>query len=352
MVAGGGTGGHVLAGVSIADEWRRVHGADARVIFVGARGGWEEKLVPRAGYPLELLKLGALNRVGLMERVRTLLRLPVALAKSVAILWKHRPVAVIGVGGYASGPVVLMASVLGFIGGWRTAILEQNSVPGLTNRILGRFVGKVFCAFPGSEGAFSGNKAIITGNPIRSTMKPMDPPPAEPFTLFAFGGSQGAMGINSLLIEALPVFEKSGRALRIVHQTGEKDYERVKAAYQGVKIDHRVEKFIYEMPEMYKQASVLVCRAGSSTLSEVAAVGRAAILVPLPTAADDHQAKNAQLFVDRDAAVLFPQGQGKGEKLAELIFALMDDRNRLRRMERNVREFYRDGAASLIVKNC
>lgn len=355
MIAGGGTGGHVLAGVAVADTWKAKFGDGCRIIFVGAEGGIEEKLVPRAGYPLRLLKLGSLNRVSLKRKIKTMFQLPLSLAKSWLMLWRENPQAVLGVGGYASGPLVLMARAMAAIrGGTRTAILEQNSVPGFTNRMLGRWVHKVFCAFPGMEKQFPSKQRsqslITTGNPIRLTMKPMPSAKRDPFTIFIFGGSQGAAGINSLVLDSLPFLEDLKPKLRFIHQTGEKDYDRVLNGHKKAGTQARVEKFIHDMPACYADASLLVCRAGSSTLSEVAAVGRASVLVPFPFASDNHQEKNAQIYADAGAAYLMVQSRAKGQDLAELVRDLIRNPAKIERVEAAVRGFYRPDAAQDIVQ--
>jgi UDP-N-acetylglucosamine--N-acetylmuramyl-(pentapeptide) pyrophosphoryl-undecaprenol N-acetylglucosamine transferase len=353
IVAGGGTGGHVLAGVAVADTWKTQMGGKAEVSFVGASGGIEEKLVPRAGYSLELLHLGSFNRVSAKQKIKTMLLIPLSIWKSIYILLVRRPDAVLGVGGYASGPLVLTAKLLRFFGLTRTktAILEQNSVPGMTNRMLGRWVDTVFCAFPGTEKQFPtrANSVILTGNPVRSSMERFPSASRDPFTIFIFGGSQGAMGINTLMIEALPHLSNLKSKLRFVHQTGERDYERVKKAHEAAGTGARVEKFIYDMPEVYRQSSLLICRAGSSTLSEIATVGRAAVLVPFPQASDNHQEKNARVFSDAGAAFLMLQGSSKGEDLARLIGELVANPAKIDQMEKSVTAFYRPKAASDIV---
>jgi UDP-N-acetylglucosamine--N-acetylmuramyl-(pentapeptide) pyrophosphoryl-undecaprenol N-acetylglucosamine transferase len=354
IIAGGGTGGHVLAGVAVADSWTKSFGADAEVLFVGARGGIEEKLVPRAGYKLEVLDLGSLNRVSLSRRIKTLLQLPLSLMKSALIILKTQPQAVLGVGGYASGPLVLMARVLGFFGlcHARTAILEQNSVPGLTNRILGRAVHQVFSAFPGMDRHFSKQKLRITGNPVRAAVVEAGMltavTPSEPFTVFIFGGSLGALGINTLVLDALPLLADRLPRLRFIHQTGEKDFERVKQGYASTGVNARVEKFIYDMPEVYQQASLLICRAGSSTLSEIAAVGKASVLVPFPFASDNHQEINARIFTDAGAAFLLIQSKATGEDLAKIIRTLMDQPLKRVELEQQVRKFYKADSAGQI----
>jgi UDP-N-acetylglucosamine--N-acetylmuramyl-(pentapeptide) pyrophosphoryl-undecaprenol N-acetylglucosamine transferase len=354
LVAGGGTGGHVLAGVAVADTWKEKFGTPP--LFVGASGGIEEKLVPRAGYPLELLKLGSLNRVSLKKRFRTMILLPFAFLRAFGILLREKPDAVLGVGGYASGPIVLAARILSRFKliHARTAILEQNSIPGMTNRLLGRWVDTVFCAFPGTEGKFPAQQARgavhLTGNPVRSQMQLFPSAPRNPFTIFIFGGSQGAAGINTLMIEALPFLSDLGPKLRFIHQTGEGDYERVRAAYEKARVQARVEKFIHDMAACYQKSSLLICRAGSSTLSEVAAVGRAAILVPFPFAADNHQEMNARTFSEEGAALLMLQDQSSGEQLAKKIRECIDTPEMIDEMERLAADFHLPSAAHDIVE--
>ena len=353
VVTGGGTGGHVLAGIAIADAWKAKFSTDkdVRVIFVGACGGIEEKLVPRAGYPLLLLSLGSLKGVSIFKRLKTLVQLPLCILKSVSILLREKPAAVVGVGGYASGPVVMMAKVMGGLWGAHVSILEQNAVPGFTNRVLSRFSDEVLCAFPGIEKQFSGKKIRVTGNPVRETMRPMSSAAREPFTIFIFGGSQGAKGVNTLVLDALPFLEDLKPRLKFIHQTGEADYSRVFEGHRKAGTSARVEKFIYEMPDAYREASLLICRAGSSTLAETAAVGRASVLIPFPFASDNHQEKNAQLFVDAGAARLLPQFKSKGEDLARIIRELVLSPSSLSEMERAVSTFYRPRAAQEVVES-
>lgn len=372
LIAGGGTGGHVLAGIAVAEVWEKKDwGANTRettteggnaekatvggtnsnenqnILFIGAQGGMEEKLVPRAGLPLQLLQVGSLNRVSLKRKIKTLFQLPLSLIKSVFILMRFRPQYVLGVGGYASGPVVLMARLMSTVGllKARVGILEQNAIPGFTNRILGHFAHVILTAFPGMESRFPHRPVIFTGNPIRSSMKPMPSAPRDPFTLFIFGGSQGAIGINTLVIEALPYLNDMTGSLRFIHQTGEKDHDRVKAGYEKYGIQARIEKFIYDMPATYSESSLLICRSGSSTLAEIAAVGRASILIPLPTAADNHQEHNARTFVEAGAAFLLSQNVAKGNDLAALIREALTHPEQVSAMEKAVTQFFRPNAA-------
>ena len=346
LVAGGGTGGHVLAGIAIADEWVRQTGGE--VLFVGASQGLESKLVPKYGYPLKLLSIGALNRVGLKTRLQTLMKLPLSFLKAFFILMKFRPHAVIGVGGYASGPVVLLARILFFLK-IRASIIEQNSVAGFTNRMLGHFVQKVFCAFEAGGRSFDSKKVVVTGNPIRSSLKRLPPSTREPFTLFIFGGSQGAAGINTMVLDALPFLKNEG--VEFIHQTGVRDFERVNAGYAREGISKvRLERFIDDMASCYARASLVICRAGAGALSELAQVGRAAIFIPLPTAADNHLEKNARIFEIDHAAWVVPQGSLTGGQFAQMILNLKRDPNQITEVEAKVQDFYRSDSAFQIVR--
>ena len=347
FVTGGGTAGHIYAGLAVADLWHERH-PTTDIRFVGARGGMEERLVPRSPYPLHLVSIGSWNGAPLAKKLKTFFQIPFSFIVAARWLLAHRPRVVLGVGGYASFPLVLAASAIGWLWGCRVAVLEQNVLPGLTNRILGRVSSRVFAAFPGAEKVFGHSKVLLTGNPIRSTMKPLPPASRKPFTVFVFGGSQGAMGINTLVIEALPELKALGTEVRWIHQTGERDFDRVKAAHLAAGTQGRVEKFIYEMLEAYAQADLLICRAGSSTLAEVAAVGRAAVLVPL-VSRDRHQVYNAELFANSGAAEMKIQTQTSGKELAMLIDSLSKVPSRLSQMETAVKQFYRPDAVSRVV---
>jgi UDP-N-acetylglucosamine--N-acetylmuramyl-(pentapeptide) pyrophosphoryl-undecaprenol N-acetylglucosamine transferase len=333
LVAGGGTGGHILAGIAIADEWKKQVGDGAEVLFVGAEQGLEARLVPKYGYRLKVLKIGALNRVTLKRKVLTLFQLPFSFLKTLFILLSYRPDAVIGVGGYSSGPVVLLARSIGGLWGVRTAIIEQNSVAGFTNRMLGKRVHRVFCAFQAATQLFNPKKVLVTGNPIRSSLKRLPSSVGIPFTLFIFGGSQGAAGINTLILDALPFLK--GMEIDFIHQTGVYDYERVVKGYE----------------RCYEKASLVVCRAGASSMSELASVGRAAIFIPLPTAADNHQEKNARIFEHADAAVVVPQGSMTGAEFAQKIIYLKTNSDVIHAIEAKVAKFYHSDAAFQIVKD-
>lgn len=350
IVTGGGTGGHVFAGIAIADAWAKKH-PDSSIIFVGAKGGIEEKTVTKTIYPLYLLNLGSLKGVSFKKKCTTLLQLPLAILRAAQIIIQHKPAAVIGVGGYASGPVVLVSRFFSLFYKTKIAILEQNAVPGLTNRILANFVHRVFCAFPDIQKQFPAKKASFTGNPIRKEFSAFSKNNKNPFCVFIFGGSQGALGINTLVLDSLQHLGDLKNKITWIHQTGEKDFERVKKGYEKENVTATVSPFIYNMAEMYQKASLVICRSGSGTLSELAAVQRASILIPFPFAADNHQEKNAQLFVNPGASYLLLQNKSKGVDLAHLIEDLFQNPNKIDKMEKAVAPLFKAGAAEEIVNN-
>ncbi|MES1165108.1 MAG: undecaprenyldiphospho-muramoylpentapeptide beta-N-acetylglucosaminyltransferase [Verrucomicrobiota bacterium] len=361
LIAGGGTGGHLYPGIAIAEEVTRRPGG--QVLFVGTARGLESKLVPAAGFPLELLEVSGLNRVGWRQMVKGLLRLPKAFFASRRMLKRFRPDLVIGVGGYASGPLVFAAALLGY----PTAIQEQNSHPGFTNRVLGRFVRRVFVAFDDARVFFAARKTMLVGNPVRrrfleaAAASPGGPPSAAAAsgtattaataTVLIVGGSQGARAVNDLVAAAAAELHAQGRLPALVHQTGAADEARVRARYAALGLADRVQlrAFIDDMPATLGAATLVVGRAGALTLAELAMVGRPAILIPLPTAADDHQSRNAAEFARAGAAVVAPQGTTTASELARLIADLCADAGRRAAMSRAMAALGRPAAAREIV---
>ena len=360
LIAGGGTGGHLYPGIAIAEEVTARPGGE--VLFVGTARGLESKLVPAAGFALELLEVSGLNRVGLGKFLKGLLRLPKAFFGSRALLRRFRPDLVIGVGGYASGPVVLTAALLGI----PTAIQEQNSHPGFTNRVLGMFVRRIFVAFEDARRFFSDRKTLLCGNPVRrrfvgasgasNRTGAAGPAPERGSStpapaLLILGGSQGARAVNDLVVGAAAALAAEQRLPRIVHQTGASDENRVRQMYADRGLADRVEirPFIDDMPAALGAASLVVARAGALTLAELAIVGRPAILIPLPTAADDHQNHNAAEFARAGAAVIADQRRTTPEALARMIVDLGADPERLAGMSRAMTGLGRPGAAREIV---
>jgi len=353
LIAGGGTGGHLYPGIAIAEEVTRRPGG--QILFVGTARGLETRLVPAAGFRLELLEVSGLNRVGLGRFVKGLLRLPRAFSQSRRILKKFGPDLVMGVGGYASGPLVLTAALLGY----PTVIQEQNSHPGFTNRVLGHFVRRIFIAFEDAATFFARRKTLLLGNPVRRSFRPerdaavtvAAPEPSSPGGVLVVGGSQGARAVNDLIMGAAAVLHGEGRLPRIVHQTGAGDEPRVRARYAELGLDELVEirSFIDDMSAAVQGAMLVVGRAGALTLAELAMVGRPAILIPLPTAADDHQSRNAAAFARAGAAVVADQRTTSPAALAHLIAELAADPVRRAGMERSMLALGRPAAARQIV---
>jgi UDP-N-acetylglucosamine--N-acetylmuramyl-(pentapeptide) pyrophosphoryl-undecaprenol N-acetylglucosamine transferase len=340
LVAGGGTGGHLFPGIAVADELRR-RDPGARIVFVGTHRGLESNLVPRAGYALEALPILPLNNVGAVRLVRGLLALPGGLVGAVRLVRRLRPRAVLGVGGYAGGPVTLAAALLGV----RTVILEPNARPGFTNRVLRPFVGAAACGYEATRVAF-GSKGVMTGTPVRGLFAAL--PQKEhrpPLTLLAFGGSQGSRVLNETLMAAIPHLPPP-ESLRIVHQTGETMRERVAAAYAGAGRPAEVTAFLYDMGARFAEADLVVSRSGATTCAELTAAGKAAILVPFAHAANDHQKVNAAALAAAGAARMIEEKDLTGAALAHAIRKLADDPKELARMETAAKRLGRPDAAS------
>jgi UDP-N-acetylglucosamine--N-acetylmuramyl-(pentapeptide) pyrophosphoryl-undecaprenol N-acetylglucosamine transferase len=334
LIAGGGTGGHLFPGIALAEEIV-ARNPQNQVLFVGTARGIEVREVPKAGFPLELIKVTGLRGKGLLGLAGGLLKLPLALLGSLRILRRYHPDVVLGVGGYASGPVLLAARLLGV----SSAILEQNATPGITNRILGRMVRLVFTAFPEAGVFFPARKIRQLGNPIRRSLldnflKPHPRNTPGRFSLLVIGGSQGAHAINLALPEAvdrLPPDLRSSMCIR--HQTGPRDREVVAKRFQGIATKAEVVDFISDMSAAYAWANLVVARAGASTLAELAVCRRASILIPFPAAADDHQTKNAAALAQSGAAVVIPETEMTPERLAKEILTLAQTPERIAVME-------------------
>jgi UDP-N-acetylglucosamine--N-acetylmuramyl-(pentapeptide) pyrophosphoryl-undecaprenol N-acetylglucosamine transferase len=350
LIAGGGTGGHLFPGIAVAEEVVRRGG---QVLFVGTSRGLEARAVPAAGYALELLEVSGLKRVGLKATLRGLLRLPKAFFRSLSVLRRFRPHVVLGVGGYASGPMVLVAAL------WRypTAIQEQNSVPGITNRILSRLVRVVIVAFDEARRFFPAGKTETIGNPVRSklvatlTAGASSADPSASPRILVVGGSQGARAVNDLVLAAVEFLAKNGSLPATVHQTGPSDKDRCSERYRAMGVADRIEvrPFIDDMAAEYHRASLVIARAGALTLAELAIAGRPAILIPLPTAADDHQSKNAARFAAAGAAIVLNQRASTGAELAQLLGDLLADAGRRQAMATAMRRLARPNAAADIV---
>jgi UDP-N-acetylglucosamine--N-acetylmuramyl-(pentapeptide) pyrophosphoryl-undecaprenol N-acetylglucosamine transferase len=344
VLAGGGTGGHVIPALAIAQQLKKDYGAD--VLFIGAPRGIENRLVPAAGFELRLVQVGALNRVRLATRLRTLFDLPRAVWDASGLLAEFRSDVVIGVGGYASGPA-MAAAILRRV---PTIAFEPNVVPGFANRRIASRVSMAAVQFEQTGRYF--RKYQVTGVPVRPAFFgiALRSHNAAPPTLLVFGGSQGAHAINQAVIEALPALRTQVQGLHIIHQTGERDYHDVRTGYERAGMDAEVSAFINDMAAAFARADLLVCRSGASTVGEIAAAGKPAIFVPFPSAADDHQKVNAQALEREGAAVLLEEATLTGDRLAETVARLLADRTRLDRMGQAAKKLAHPDAAQDIAK--
>jgi len=348
VIAGGGTGGHLYPGIAVARELLSRQ-PDAVISFAGTANGIEARVVPRENFALDLIRSAGVKGKSIASRARGAALVPIGLLDAWRIVTARRPDLVIGVGGYSSGPVVLVASLRGVA----TMLMEQNAVPGLTNRILARYVRAAAVSFESTR-EFFGSKAFISGNPVRpefidaagSKESSRD---AAITRLLVFGGSQGAHAINMAMVEAATRLAAEGTHLRLTHQTGERDVEIVRTAYRAAGLAADVAPFFDDMGRQVGRADLIVCRAGATTLAEITAAGKAAILIPLPTATDDHQRRNAEALVAAGAADLLLQRDLDGAAIAGRIMALAADETRRRRMAAAARTFARPDAARVIV---
>jgi UDP-N-acetylglucosamine--N-acetylmuramyl-(pentapeptide) pyrophosphoryl-undecaprenol N-acetylglucosamine transferase len=344
VIAGGGTGGHLYPGIAVARELRRRR-PEVRVSFAGTARGLESQVIPREGFELDLLRSAGLKGMSLSSLVRGLSLLPLSGIDAWGIVSRRQPQLVIGVGGYSSGPVVLVAAFRGI----PTLLLEQNAVPGFTNRMLAPFVSAAAVTFESTVSYF-GRRGFVTGNPVRPEF--FDPSPARSGgspRILIFGGSQGAHPINMAMVEAAPKLAAFAGGLAVTHQTGERDLERVRDGYRRAGLEARVEPFLFAMDREMKAADLVICRAGATTLAELTASARPSVLVPLPTAADDHQRKNAEVLAAAGAAELLEQSRLSGDVLADRILALANDPGRREAMSRAALRLARPDAARAIV---
>jgi len=353
VIAGGGTGGHLYPGIAIARELLK-RKPDATVTFAGTARGLESRVVPKEGFPLDLLRIAGVKGRSPLAALRGVALLPLSFADGWRIVSRRRPHLVIGVGGYASGPVVMLAALRGI----PTLLAEQNAIPGLTNRILSRVVRAAAVTFDETV-SFFGRRGFVAGNPVRPEFF-LDLPPdggretggdagtKRKARVLVFGGSQGAHAINVAMVEAAPRLAADG-GVDVTHQTGERDVELVRGAYRDAGLPARVEPFLYAMDREMKQADVVVSRAGATSIAELTASGRAAILIPLPTATDDHQRKNAEVLARAGAAELIEQKDLTGAVLADRVLGLARDSARRAALSAAARTFARPDAARVIV---
>lgn len=340
IIAGGGTGGHLMPGIAVAQELRR-RDPNMEILFVGASRGLEATVVPREGFPLVALALGGFARTGWMERARNFARLIAALGRAAGVLRRFAPDVVVGLGGYAAFPALAVAAVMRV----PIVLMEQNVYPGLVNRLMGRWATAVAVPDDGARRHFP-HGAVVTGNPVRPAFRSL--PRREhhpPYTVLVTGGSQGAESINRAVVGALEELKELGaggesdwkRVLRFVHQTGKRQEAAIRNEYQRLGFEAEVSGFFESIEDRYSDADLVVCRAGATTVAEVRAAGKAAIMIPLAYAADDHQRKNARAMEQADAAVMIDPDDLSPERLAREIGSLLGDIPRLERIEANAR---------------
>lgn len=344
LFAGGGTGGHVFMSVALA---KALKGIDPSIdlLFVGTSRGLESRVIPELGFRLETIRIGGINRVGVLPALRSVFQIPTSILRSASIVHNFKPSVVVGVGGYSSGPVLAASYALRY----PSLLIEPNAYPGLTNRLLGRWVDRAVVSFEETEKWF-GARARRTGIPVRNDFYRIRPPDysLSRLNMLVFGGSQGSRAINRLVCEALP--HLSGLPLRIVHQTGSADYVEVRRCYAESDLPSEVLEFIDDMPAYFEESHLILCRAGALTVAELTASGRPSILIPFPQAADDHQRKNAQALEQEGASIALDQESTNGAHLAERIQRLLGSRNDLERMSAAARNLARPDSSQEIIR--
>ena len=341
VLAGGGTGGHVIPALAIAEELRRL-GHEAA--FVGTARGMETRLVPRAGFPLHLVNIGAFNRVSMATRLATMVRLPMSVMTAMRILsgvgtnWGAQ--AVIGVGGYAAAPATMAAVLLRI----PVVLFEPNVVPGFANRVVARFATNAAVHFSQTGKWFP--RFEVSGVPVRPQFFALPERRSTPPSLLVFGGSQGARALNRILRDSAAELLRRVPGLSIVHQTGECEFEALRGFYESEGIAVEARPFLDDMAQRFADADLIVCRSGASTVAEIAAAGKCALFVPFPGAADDHQLRNAELLAASGSALLIPESELTAERFVQQVADLLGDAPRMSAMGEKARALaHRDAAA-------
>ena len=350
MFAGGGTGGHLFPGISLAQEFKRRF-PDVDIVFAGTRKGLEARVIPPLGYRLVFIKIGGLVGKGMWQRLKVIFSLPRALVQALVLLVRYQPDLVVGLGGYASAPALIAArmAAIPFV------IQEQNAFPGLVNRCLSPLAAAVFTAFDQAGKRLRNRKIINAGNPVRADfvrLTKSESSNSRVFVVLVIGGSLGAHSLNETVPPALARLKEAGVPVRAMHQTGSKELEKVRENYEASGIQAEVRDFFTDMEKRYARADLVICRAGALTLAELALVGRPAILIPYPHAAHDHQQFNARFFVDKGAALLVRDQDMRREELAAMMMELYENPDRRRRMAVASAGLGRPRATAFIVDHC
>jgi UDP-N-acetylglucosamine--N-acetylmuramyl-(pentapeptide) pyrophosphoryl-undecaprenol N-acetylglucosamine transferase len=338
-MAGGGTGGHVIPAIAVARELRE-RGHNVR--FIGTQRGIEAKLVPAADFPIEWIVIGGLNRVGLLKTLESLAELPLSIWQAGRMLDRATAAAVFSMGGYVAGPVLLAAL-------WKripVVVMEPNAIPGFTHRKLARFVARALVSFPETVKWFPPQTAEVTGLPVRDKFFEIPPKPrGDIATILITGGSQGSRTLNNAAIASWPIWVEKNAKIRLIHQTGANAYAQIAEKFKAAKVEGEIQPFINDMPAAFEQADLIVSRAGMGAVSELAAAGKPSILIPLPTAADQHQLKNAQAMEHAGAARLVTDADWTGERFVNETLSMLNEPGRLEKMSAAARAFAHPGAA-------
>ncbi len=338
VITGGGTGGHIFPALAVARVLRdRGH----KLLFVGTREGMESRLVPEAGFEIDFVRSGALNRVGFRQQVQTAMQLPISVAGARRMLKRFRPRAVFSMGGYVAGPVMIAAVFSGI----PLVIMEPNAVPGLANRRVAQRVYRALVGFESTRKWFPESKCEVTGLPVRPEFFAVEPKGGDRFAVLITGGSRGARTLNRASRESWPLFRRNGSPVRIVHQTGAAEHQPLADEFAAAGMEGEVVPFIQNMAQAFTHADLVIARAGAGAVSEIAAAGMPSVLVPLPFAADDHQRHNAEAFVGRGAARIVLDSEMNGERLFHEVENLRTNPAELDQMRTRVHQFARPGAA-------
>jgi len=350
LMAAGGTGGHIFPALAVAEELVARAGKDEHedvirsIVFIGTNRGLESRLIPAAGYELRTVAAAGLKGIGGWKRITNLLVLPRSAFQAAKVLRSFRPDVVVGVGGYLAGPVMLEAALANI----PTLLIEPNAVPGFTNRVLASVVRAAAVGF-GATAGFYGSRARVTGHAVRKAFYDIPPKThATPFTVLIIGGSQGSRAMNECVVKSVEMLSNEAWKLNVVHQTGERDYNVVRDAYRERSVSAEVFAFIEDMPQAFVRADLVISRAGATSVAELAAAGRAAVLIPFPGATDQHQLENARVLERAGAACLIEQSALTPERLAAQVRELFGSPSRLVQMEERAKGLARPGAAKQI----
>lgn len=355
IIAGGGTGGHIYPALSIAQAVQSIE-TSADILFVGTERGLEKKIIPKAGYNLKLIQSGQINLQGhFFKKIISLFKIPFGIFQSILIVLKYKPDFVLGVGGYASAPIMFVAGCLSKLTKLKVALWEPNAHPGMANRVLSSLINKSYLVFPEAAPFLKSKNNLLFGMPLRAEIENnnLDQEKTsvleKPFTMLCFGGSQGSRFLNDQLSDLIIQNPQDFSKLKVIHQTGPSDFERIKKKYEGLK-NIEVHEYIYNMPVYYNQADILFCRGGASTLAEAAMYGLVPIVVPL-AAADDHQQRNAEALEKQNAAFMMLQNNFKMEVFKDHVLFLMNNPVKLSEMSNKLKSMVQKGASLKIAQD-